>query len=242
MSVEYTHLLTSQLESQRAYFEEKVERAADKASEASAAAAVAQKAAQQATSELTALTSKYDSLINETIPVLERDKERAEKRSQKSESLARNMQKQWQEEKTMNTSLMVRIDHLTSEVTKLKAENEDVKEQNRDLSFFISGSERLKNQSEDVVGGSRVREPLSRVKTPIARHDLLTEVRLVRFIIIEQIGFTDCRISVRPQKSPKNMPSHGFSAKARAKAHPRFEGASIRRVSLNLQIDWLEQK
>lgn len=154
MSVEYTHLLTSQLESQRAYFEEKVERAADKASEASAAAAAAQERAQQITSELNALTSKLGGLISETIPALERDKDRAEKRSQKFESLARTMEKQWQEEKTINTSLMERIDHLTNEVTKLKAENEDLKEQNRDLSFFISGSERLKGQGDDVVEGS----------------------------------------------------------------------------------------
>jgi len=38
ISLEYTYLLTSQLDSQRMYFEEQVERAVDKASKASAAA------------------------------------------------------------------------------------------------------------------------------------------------------------------------------------------------------------
>lgn len=154
MSVEYTHLLTSQLESQRAYFEEIVERAADKASRASASASNAQQSASVAISSLRTLQDQHNQLTHETIPTLERDKGRAEKRAEKFESLARKMEKDWREEKTMNESLMKRIEFLGTEVDALKASNEDLKEQNRDLTFFISGSERLKDQSEDVVQGT----------------------------------------------------------------------------------------
>lgn len=154
MSVEYTHLLTSQLESQRAYFEEIVERAADKASRASAAASSAQDAAERATSALQSLQIQHDKLTNETLPALERDKARAEKRAEKFESMARRMEKDWREEKTMNESLMNRIQFISSESEALKASNADLADQNRDLTFFISGSERLKDQSEDVVQGT----------------------------------------------------------------------------------------
>lgn len=154
MSVEYTHLLTSQLESQRAYFEEIVERAVDKASQASAAAASAQEAADKATASLLSLHAQHDKLSNETLSTLERDKTRAEKRAEKFEAMARKMEKEWREEKTMNESLMQRIEHLTSEVECLKATNADLTEQNRDLTFFISGSERLKNEGEDIVQGT----------------------------------------------------------------------------------------
>ncbi|KAF5856072.1 hypothetical protein ETB97_007950 [Aspergillus alliaceus] len=154
MSVEYTHLLTSQLESQRAYFEEIVERAVDKASQASAAAASAQEAADKATASLLSLHAQHDKLSNETLSTLERDKTRAEKRAEKFEAMARKMEKEWREEKTMNESLMQRIEHLTSEVESLKATNADLTEQNRDLTFFISGSERLKNEGEDIVQGT----------------------------------------------------------------------------------------
>lgn len=154
MSVEYTHLLTSQLESQRAYFEEIVERAADKASRASAAASSAQDAAERATSALQSLQIQHNKLTNETLPALERDKARAEKRAEKFESMARRMEKDWREEKTMNESLMSRIQFLSSESEALKASNADLADQNRDLTFFISGSERLKDQSEDVVQGT----------------------------------------------------------------------------------------
>ncbi|KAL2821886.1 hypothetical protein BJX63DRAFT_377316 [Aspergillus granulosus] len=154
MSVEYTHLLTSQLESQRAYFEGILERAVDKASQASAAAAAAQEAADTATATLRSVESHYDKLHNETIPSLERDKTRAEKRADKFETMARKMEREWREERTMNESLMERIEHLTAEVEALKAANIDLTEQNRDLTFFISGSEKLKDQGEEVVQGT----------------------------------------------------------------------------------------
>ncbi|KAK2748822.1 hypothetical protein FQN55_003964 [Onygenales sp. PD_40] len=168
MSVEYTHLLTSQLESQRAYFEEVVERAADKASVASAAATAAQEAAERATASLAKLQAQHDTLVNELVPSLERDKARLERRAEKFETMARNMEKEWREEKAMNGSLMEKVAFLDGEVGRLKVENEDLKEQNRDLSFFISGAEKLKELAaeegegeggggglaEDVVGGT----------------------------------------------------------------------------------------
>lgn len=154
MTVEYTHLLTSQLESQRTYFEEQVERAADKASQATAAAASAHEAAEKTAGLLRGLESKYDTLVGETIPSLERDKARAERRADKFETMTRNMEKEWREEKTMNVSLMERVKFLDEEAQKLKATNEDLSEQNRDLGFFISGMEKLKDQGEDVVEGT----------------------------------------------------------------------------------------
>ncbi|KAF9890179.1 hypothetical protein FE257_006340 [Aspergillus nanangensis] len=162
MSVEYTHLLTSQLESQRAYFEEILERAVDKASQASSAATSAQTTADKAIASSSSLQVQYDKLVSETLPGLERDKARVEKRAERFETMARKMEKDWREEKTMNESLMKRIEHLSTEVETLKAANVDLTEQNRDLTFFISGTERLKGQSDDIVQGTvSVPEPES---------------------------------------------------------------------------------
>lgn len=154
MSVEYTHLLTSQLESQRAYFEEVVERAADKASKASAAASAALEAAEKATQQLKDLQQRYEALAKDNVPGLEKEKDRAERRAEKFEMMARRMEKDWREEKAMNENLVKRVELLTEEVAKLKAENIDLSEQNRDLTFFISGSEKLKDQGEDIVEGT----------------------------------------------------------------------------------------
>lgn len=154
MSVEYTHLLTSQLESQRAYFEEIVERAADKASQASAAAAAAEAASSKTTMKMEELQAKYDSLSTETIPGLERDRARLEKRADKFEALARRMEKDYREEKTMNQSLLERLDLLSGENTTLKAAKADLEDQNRDLTFFISSSQQLQGQGDDIVQGT----------------------------------------------------------------------------------------
>jgi BRCA1-associated protein len=64
------------------------------------------------------------------------------------------MEKDYREEKTMNQSLMERLEILTLENGTLKAEKTDLEEQNRDLTFFISGSQRLQGQSDDIVQGT----------------------------------------------------------------------------------------
>ncbi|KAI9741275.1 MAG: hypothetical protein M1834_002992 [Cirrosporium novae-zelandiae] len=161
IGLEYTHLLTSQLESQRAYFEEILERAADKASQASASASKASEAAEVSSSRLADLTKQYDKLANEIIPSLEKDRTRFEKRAEKFEVMARNMEKKWREENVMNENLMERIKFLDDKVKSIEeekaaaeTEREDLKEQNRDLSFFISGMDKLMDQGEDVVEGT----------------------------------------------------------------------------------------
>ncbi len=155
LSHEYTHLLTSQLESQRVYFEEQVKRAADKAAEAIASAAAALATAQQTTQDLDALRRQYDDLARDAVPALEREKSRLERRAEKFEDMARKLEKEYREEKAMNGRLMQRIEFLGKEVEGLKGEKMELEEQNRDLGFFISGGERLRasGAGEEVVEG-----------------------------------------------------------------------------------------
>ncbi|KAJ5832987.1 BRCA1-associated 2 [Penicillium riverlandense] len=150
LSVEYTHLLTSQLESQRAYFEEIVERAADKASRAASESASAKDEWKELSARIAELEGQHKTLTTEKIPLLERDRARFEKRAEKFEQMARSMEKDWREEKTINQSLLERIDFLSAELSSIKEVNEELKEQNRDLTFFISGSQRLQGQGEDI--------------------------------------------------------------------------------------------
>ncbi|TPX10176.1 uncharacterized protein E0L32_001373 [Thyridium curvatum] len=156
MSREYTHLLTSQLESQRVYFEEMVSKAADKAAKASAAAESAASQAAQALAELRSLRTEHDALIKTTLPGLEREAERERKRADKSTELARNLGKSVQEEKKVSEGLMQRVGHVNKELETMKGkveelarENEELKEMNRDLTMFISGQEKLKEMEEE---------------------------------------------------------------------------------------------
>lgn len=165
IGVEYTHLLTSQLDSQRVYFEAKLSEAADKAMKASAAAEKAASQASQALAELRALREEH-AVLKPTIPSLEKDLERERARVAKSTDLARNMGKNLQEEKRVSEGLMTRIEHVNKELealreqtNKLELENADLKDQNHDLTMFISGQEKLKEmEAEGQVGQEELQE------------------------------------------------------------------------------------
>ncbi|KAI0133608.1 hypothetical protein BJ170DRAFT_699562 [Xylariales sp. AK1849] len=156
IGMEYTHLLISQLESQRVYFDEKLSKAADKAAKASAAAESAATQASQALRELQSLRADHHVLSTDTIPSLEKDLARERARATKSTDLARNLGKNLQEEKKVSEGLMRRIEHVNKEVEslgetvkELKVENADLKDQNHDLTMFISGQEKLKEMEAE---------------------------------------------------------------------------------------------
>jgi len=151
IGLEYTHLLTSQLESQRLYFEDMVNKLADKAAKATAAAESASTQAGEALNQLTTLREEHRVLKEETVPSLERELVRERTRAAKSTELARTMSKALQEEKEVSKGLMKRIEHLGKEaeanqkaMETMRLETEELKEMNRDLTMFISGQEKLK--------------------------------------------------------------------------------------------------
>jgi BRCA1-associated protein len=166
IGVEYTHLLTSQLESQRVYFEDVVKKAVDKASSASKAAEAASAKAEEALDALRSLELEHARLRDDVIPSLERERDRMKSKAEKSSELARSITSKWQEEKKVGEGLLQRVKHvnegiagLSKELAALRAENEDLKEQNRDLGFFISGKEKLQALAgEGQLGGDEVLE------------------------------------------------------------------------------------
>lgn len=165
LSLEYTHLLTSQLESQRVYFEEKVERAADKAARAATEATSAASAAETADQDLQSLKVKYDN----TVPGLERENVRLSTRAGKFEELSRSLAKEVAEERAVSGRLMERIKHLEEQLDagktardKAEKDRRELEEMNRDLQFFISGAEKVKEMEGEM--GEDVKE--GRVSVP----------------------------------------------------------------------------
>lgn len=165
--IEYTSLLTSQLDSQRMYFEGILERAADKASIASQSAEKAAALVEKTQEQLESLQIKHDEFAQRVIPELEKEKLRVEKRAERFEGMARTLEKQWREEKTVTESLMDRIKHLdgkmektTKEKEALMGEKAELEETARDLMFSLSGSQKIaelrgkEGGGEDFQGGS----------------------------------------------------------------------------------------
>ncbi|KAF1977522.1 zf-UBP-domain-containing protein [Bimuria novae-zelandiae CBS 107.79] len=159
MGVEYAYLLTSQLESQRAYFEEQVERAADKAAKASSVADEASRTVAALSADFAKLQSQHADAVA-TIAALEKDAARNAQKAASASDLARKLTKQFREEQTINESLMARIKHLEkkaedaeTKVKEVEAQKAELEEQNRDLSFFISGQEKLREMQGDEANG-----------------------------------------------------------------------------------------
>jgi BRCA1-associated protein len=159
MGMEYAYLLTSQLESQRTYFEEQVERAVDKAAKAASTA-------DEANCRITLMTQQFEKLqaqhteAQTSLSVLEKEATRNAAKASGATDLARKLTKQVKEEQTINESLMTRIKHLENKVEEaetrtkeVEAQRADLEEQNHDLSFFISGQAKLKEmQGNEVMG------------------------------------------------------------------------------------------
>jgi BRCA1-associated protein len=163
MANEYAYLLTSQLEGQRRYFEEQVERAADKAAEAIARAEEATAKNAQASAECEKLRSTHQQMTD-TLARLEKALEKSENTRVKFEQMARTMTSQLQEERTMNKGLLARIkiadqkaEAAQNEAEAAKQEKKELEEMNHDLTIFISSQEKVKElqaQGEEVMEGS----------------------------------------------------------------------------------------
>jgi BRCA1-associated protein len=156
---EFAHLLTSQLDSQRVYFEAMVKNSADKASASAKAADAAAVRAEAAISQLSALTIEFRKLQGEIVPSLERERDRMAAKAEKTAEIARKMTQSFQEEKQVGKGLMQRIEHvntemakISNEVKKLKDENEELKEYNRDLQAYFSAGEKLKGLEGTELG------------------------------------------------------------------------------------------
>ncbi|KAG9845212.1 zf-UBP-domain-containing protein, partial [Aureobasidium melanogenum] len=163
MANEYTYLLTSQLDSQRRYYEGQLERAVDKASIASAKAEDAARACNALAGEMAVLRVQNQEYAA-SVTRMEKSVEKATTRAEKFEKMARDMSTQLREEKTMNEGLLQRI-HASEakvkdsqeETERLRSEKADLEEMNHDLTMFISSQEKVKKlqaQGEEVVEGT----------------------------------------------------------------------------------------
>lgn len=154
MGMEYTYLLTTQLDSQRIYYEEMIAAAADKAAEAGKAVdqansqiSLLEKRLEEYTLQMQKLNAEKDQLVasvGETVKA----KDRAEVKCVKLGETARNWQKELKEEKVLTEGLMVKVKTLSDENETLKNETNELQAQNQDLMFMLENMGR-----EDIKGG-----------------------------------------------------------------------------------------
>ena len=171
IGLEYTSLLTSQLESQRTYYQEILSASADKAASATSAAESASAAAERAELALASLRSEHEGLLKETVPSLEKDCERTTKRAQKFEGMARHLEREWRDEKAMSEGLRQKMANLENEISGLKEKVRDLEDERRDLQFFITGGEKLKEIAGATGDQANLEGGTVEVAPPVAPSD-----------------------------------------------------------------------
>ncbi|KAI1006488.1 hypothetical protein K3495_g1731 [Podosphaera aphanis] len=159
LGVEYTQLVTSQLESQRLYFEDLMQKAAARAAANSAAAASATQSISVALDKLNSLELDHAALKSD-LAIQSQELERERSKAAKSNEIARALSKDLAEERRVSEGLMQRIEYLNSsmadmakEQETLKAENRELCDTNRDLLFCLSAGEKVREMEASGEAG-----------------------------------------------------------------------------------------
>ncbi|KAJ8101553.1 BRCA1-associated protein 2-domain-containing protein [Lipomyces tetrasporus] len=152
IGMEYTYLLTSQLESQRAYFEDKIAEAADKASAALEKAEKAERDAAEAQARLSRAKMENDELKG-IVPHLEKEHEKLKRKSETLQAVSKKLEKEWREEKSMNESMLQKLEFLMQEKAQKEKEIEELKDQLRDVMLYLDAQQKFQGMEEDVQQG-----------------------------------------------------------------------------------------
>nr|CAB3226133.1 BRCA1-associated protein [Phallusia mammillata] len=146
IQLECMHLLTSQLESQRKYWEEQVSRVEKRA----------EKDRNEMSEQLNSAVEKSTAL-QETVTSLEKEKQSLSHRNQLMTSRLYDALKDLQSEREINKSLVKNQDEWKAKVRGLEErglqqqeEIRELKEQIRDVMFFIEAGETIRNEEESV--------------------------------------------------------------------------------------------
>ncbi|CDK24484.1 unnamed protein product [Kuraishia capsulata CBS 1993] len=139
ITLEYTKLLTSQLESQREYFESVLSRRTE--------------TVEAKIEQLEQRHSDYEEELSKTKARLE-----------KYQSLTNEFRNKYVHEKVLSKALSEKIDFLEKEKTELKKSNEDLQEQVNDVMFYLKAQETFKDADEDVKEGQIVMKESAKSK------------------------------------------------------------------------------
>ncbi|ODV63186.1 Etp1p [Ascoidea rubescens DSM 1968] len=159
MNLEYTHILVSQLESQREYFEDKISQFVDKNQKLS-------DENEQLEKSLSKLEASIKTIKEESLSAIESKMDKYSKLLTKNFEKYNELNKRYQEEKSMGEGLFRRIQKLEADKKKLADEkmelqtsNEDLGEQVKDLMFYLESQDKFRDAAEDVKEGTVVLQP-----------------------------------------------------------------------------------
>ncbi|RMD40022.1 hypothetical protein DV735_g5093, partial [Chaetothyriales sp. CBS 134920] len=148
LALEYTHLLTSQLESQRVYFEEKLERAADKASQAAKRAEQAAAECREALERLK-VSQRDEQATQQALESLKNENTRLDIRNKRLEQISKDVNSKYLDEQKVSRGLLDKVKYL--EETEIAALKKAKKETEEDLATHKLLLEGQQEQLRDAM-------------------------------------------------------------------------------------------
>jgi BRCA1-associated protein len=158
IGIEYSYLLTSQLDSQREYYEEQ---AGDLKTQVKELRGMVERLGKDIENER--LFAKEEETKRkkeeaERVAELERDRSKAEKRAEKLHELAKRLEKELREERAVSEGLMKNLGRMKERVEAAEKEKiaydekiRDMEDQVRDVMFFLEAKDKIE-KGEGTVG------------------------------------------------------------------------------------------
>ncbi|KAG6910230.1 hypothetical protein DXG01_012365 [Tephrocybe rancida] len=157
IGIEYSYLLTSQLESQRSYYEEEAKELRSQVTELKSLV-------EQLSQQFQEGTRRRETEEQTRLEDVLKDKARVEARAEKATDLARRLDKELKEERAVSEGLMVnigkmkeRLERDDAEKTEGLAKIHDLEDQLRDVMFYLETKTKIENGDgleAELAGGS----------------------------------------------------------------------------------------
>ena len=172
IGIEYSYLLTSQLDSQRSFYEDRVNELESTVGELKGLVTRLSTEAEEARKREAEEAERRKAEGEARIAELERDKERAEKKAEKLTALSRRLGEELKEERAFGEGLMQNLQNLKGRVEaseqqkqEFQARVEELQDQVKDVMFYLEAQSKITNEGSELAGGSIEVRPTTKKKS-----------------------------------------------------------------------------
>ena len=180
IGIEYSYLLTSQLDSQRAFYEEQAVSLQVEVAGLKDVVAQFRQEAESSRVAAAAEESRRHREVEERLSEMLRDKQRVEKKSERFAEVARSLEKELREERAVSGGLLKNLEAAQKRVEEGETERaglaqrvQELEDQVRDVMFFLEARTKIEageGEMAEVVGGDiEVPTPLPPTETQTQR-------------------------------------------------------------------------
>jgi len=161
IGIEYSYLLTSQLDSQRSFYEDHVNELEATVKEMKGLVTRLSTEVEEGKKREAEEAERKKVAEEARIAELERDKVRAEKKAERFVSLSRKLEKDLKEERAFGEGLMQNVQSLKEKVElaeqqkrELEVKIEELQDQVKDVMFYLEAQSKIANEGSELAGGS----------------------------------------------------------------------------------------